>query len=261
MSNLKFQLKRNSSTVTNEQINKYEFKTQVVGRCFTSSNSSIYNWMSNNQDVFGNATIILPNTPVDDYVIKSDDVTDDQTILIEGLDEDFKELSETVTLNGTSNVALVNEYTRINKISVIGFSSVVSSSISSYITPPRNAGNITVSNATTDLISIEAGIGVSLNGLYTVPINKKAILTNVRYTPNHDTSHNHNCYYEINIIQHDTTYDYDFNNGIVLNQSEKITHSDITITVNGGNTIIFLYKPSDANTNYQYLMTADIYLY
>lgn len=262
MSNLKAQLNRNSaSIVTGELIDKYKFKTQIVGKCQNSGNTTIYSWMTNNQNVFSSAVIILPNTPINDYVIKSDDVNDDQTILIEGLDETFKEITERVNLNGTSNVSLINEYTRINRISVFSFTESVSSNISSYVTPPRNAGNITISNATTNLISIDAGVGISLNGLYTVPINKKAILTNVRYAPNHDIVGTHNCFYEINVIKHDKTYDFDFCNNILMNQSERISHNDITVTIEGGNSIIFLYKPDNNDATYNYQLTADLYLY
>jgi hypothetical protein len=86
-----------------------------------------------------------------------------RTILVEGLDSSFNEISETVTLAGLTNVATANAYTRINSMMIVSAGS-----------GKTNAGIIRATAQTdgtvTSLISV--GYGLSHCGIYTVPNGK-----------------------------------------------------------------------------------------
>ena len=78
------------------------------------------------------------------------------TVKIVGLDSDYNELSETLTLNGTSTVTSNNEYFRINDV----------------ITIAGNAdGNVNVTNSSVTYARIRAGDGRNQASIYTVPAN------------------------------------------------------------------------------------------
>ena len=84
-----------------------------------------------------------------------------RTILVEGLDGNYDPLVETVALDGTTPVALVNNYLRILNISVE--TSAVDAS---------NVGRITVIDAdTNDQCIMDADEGLSMNSHFTVPRN------------------------------------------------------------------------------------------
>ena len=80
--------------------------------------------------------------------------TDTQNVLVMGLDANYNLLSETITLNGTTNVTTVNSYLRINGL---------------YITNGINAGTITCKNNSVLYAQINIGIGQSQMSIYTVP--------------------------------------------------------------------------------------------
>jgi hypothetical protein len=78
------------------------------------------------------------------------------TVKIVGLDSDYNELSETLTLNGTSTVTSNNEYFRINDV----------------ITIAGNAdGNVNITNSSVTYARIRAGDGRNQASIYTVPAN------------------------------------------------------------------------------------------
>lgn len=81
-------------------------------------------------------------------------------VLIQGLDSNYESISETLTLNGTTAVATVNSYLRINSISV--------SSVTSNTMP---TGTITLKDSTntTTYAQMTAGNGRTQMSLYTVP--------------------------------------------------------------------------------------------
>jgi hypothetical protein len=76
------------------------------------------------------------------------------SIQIQGLDANFNLLSETIALNGTSNVTSVNSYFRINSL---------------FCTNGTNVGTITAKIATVLYGQINAGVGQSQASIYTVP--------------------------------------------------------------------------------------------
>jgi len=83
-----------------------------------------------------------------------------RTVLISGLNSSYNEISETVTLSGTTPVALTKTYLRINAmaITLAGSGGV-------------NAGNLTVRTVagSTTLAVMAAGENTLLQGVYTIP--------------------------------------------------------------------------------------------
>jgi hypothetical protein len=94
------------------------------------------------------------------------------TIQVNGLDSNYNAISETLTLNGTSNVVTSNSYLRLN----------------SMVTVAGNAaGNVTIKSGTTTYLQMNAGIGKSQNSWYTVPagntlwLSRAELSTNLSY--------------------------------------------------------------------------------
>ena len=76
------------------------------------------------------------------------------SVCIQGLDANFAPLTETIALNGTSNVTTTASFLRINRM---------------YVTNGTNVGNITASISSTVYAKINAGIGETQMSIYTVP--------------------------------------------------------------------------------------------
>jgi hypothetical protein len=89
-------------------------------------------------------------------VVASSSVSDTAvSVQIEGLDAKYNRISETVALNGTSDVATLNTYWRINSVSTITGIAV---------------GTITIKNAGgTTYAQVAIGNGRTNMGVYTVP--------------------------------------------------------------------------------------------
>jgi hypothetical protein len=85
------------------------------------------------------------------------------SILIEGLGADFVLQSETVALNGTSNVNTTKSFIRINKMSTVVGNAV---------------GNVTAINGGVTYAKITAGVGDTQMSLYTVPAGYSFYQTN-----------------------------------------------------------------------------------
>ncbi|MCP4528944.1 MAG: hypothetical protein GY833_23995 [Aestuariibacter sp.] len=107
-------------------------------------------------------SVVAVSTDVDD----ADGDTGARTIQVYGLDENWEEATETVTLNGTTPVALTNTYIRL-------FRTIILTAGSSY----SNEGNITVTEvggSTRVGIFVGAGDGQTQHCIYTVPAGKTA---------------------------------------------------------------------------------------
>lgn len=91
-----------------------------------------------------------------------------RTVLVEGLDADYNEISETITLNGLTPVPTTLEYLRINLLTVKTAGS-----------GEENAGIITATAQTdatvTSVISI--GINISTQCIFTVPADADLMIT------------------------------------------------------------------------------------
>jgi hypothetical protein len=81
------------------------------------------------------------------------------TILINGIDSSWNLISETIALNGTSNVTTVNSYLRINNM-------IMTSTGTGQTT---NVGTITAKNSGITYSVISIGVGRSQAAVYSVP--------------------------------------------------------------------------------------------
>ena len=84
---------------------------------------------------------------------------DTASILIQGLDANYVQISETLVLNGAAAVPTVKQYFRINSMSVTVGSA----------TNPSGAVTLKDVTNTTTYAQINAGIGKTQAGIYTVP--------------------------------------------------------------------------------------------
>ena len=94
-----------------------------------------------------------------------------QTIQIDGLNSDYLEISESVTLNGTSAVTTTQSFLRINRAYV---------TLSGSAT--WNVGDITMSIGGNTQAFIEATEGQTHQTMYTVPANKVLLIKQYRWT-------------------------------------------------------------------------------
>jgi len=89
-------------------------------------------------------------------VLVSDSASDTSalSVRIDGLDASFAPISETIAMNGTTNVTTTNSFLRINLMTT---------------TNGLNVGNITAKISSTTYAKITAGIGQTQMSIYTVP--------------------------------------------------------------------------------------------
>ena len=91
------------------------------------------------------------------------------TVLINGLDSSWNLLSETVTLNGTSNVTTTNQFLRINSM-------IMTSTGTGQTT---NVGAITAKNGGVTYAEINVGVGRTQAAVYSVPNGYTMYLTSI----------------------------------------------------------------------------------
>lgn len=115
-------------------------------------------------------------TSAEQLKVSSSSVQDDPTgtgiftLTILGLDANYDEISETITMDGTSVVTTVNSYIRIFR----AYGATCGTSLT-------NVGNITITNnaGTNQLVYIPAGDGQTLMTLWTVPNGKRLFITGI----------------------------------------------------------------------------------
>jgi len=98
------------------------------------------------------------------YVASSSE-NDDAQLLIEGLDADYYEISETVTLNGTNSVQTTSLFKRVSRMI--------------YDDGSTNEGTLTARAGASDgtlVAQVDAGFSQTLMCVYTVPANNTAYL-------------------------------------------------------------------------------------
>lgn len=99
-----------------------------------------------------------------------------RTVTVEGLGIDWLEVSETVTMNGTTAVALTTQFYRVNRLFGATSGTYASSAA------PSHSSNVTLRTAgagvTWGIITMEAGFGLGQSeiGVYTCPAGKKAYI-------------------------------------------------------------------------------------
>lgn len=118
------------------------------------------------ESLWADGGLIPHPTSASQLAIASTDANDDgspagtgaRTVYIEGLDGDYEIVSETVTLNGTTNVTTSNSYLYVNFFYVASVGS-----------GGANAGDITAKVSTTLYNIIAAGYNNATTGHYCVP--------------------------------------------------------------------------------------------
>lgn len=88
------------------------------------------------------------------------------SVKIEGCGADFVALTETIALNGTTNVTTTNSFLRINAM---------------YVTNGTNVGTITAKISSTTYAQINAGVGQTQMSIYTVPAGYTFYLSYTQY--------------------------------------------------------------------------------
>ena len=98
-----------------------------------------------------------------------------RTVFVKGLNGSFVEVSETVTMNGTSNVNTTNSYIRVNEFYILTSGSNAT-----------NVGNIGCRHTVTNqlLEQIDAGLGTGMGVQFTVPAGKKLLIDTIQFFAN-----------------------------------------------------------------------------
>jgi len=127
------------------------------------------------ETVWANGGIYDFPTSAGQVSIASSDVDDDdgdtgaRTVLVQGLDEDYREIEETITLNGTGTVTSTSsKWFRVNRMLV-----------ASAGTSEGNEGTITATLDSKTVATIPAGKGQTQQAVYTVPAGRTAYLVSL----------------------------------------------------------------------------------
>jgi hypothetical protein len=114
-------------------------------------------------------------TAANTIVLTSSNTADTINVLITGLDNDYKVITETITLNGTSPVSSTKKFLRINDAHTSGNGVNIGNIIFKF----ANASGIVVDE-------IYAGYGQNTTGIYTIPDG----MTGYLYTGDATTNRN-----------------------------------------------------------------------
>lgn len=95
----------------------------------------------------------------------TDGGTGAHSVEIEGLDQDYAQVIENVTMNGTGTVSTTTTFLRVFRMRVIEAGS-----------NETNSGNIDASVGGTDVARISSDLGQTLMACYTIPARKKGYL-------------------------------------------------------------------------------------
>lgn len=109
----------------------------------------------------GTGLYVYPTAATTAVATSSNSASDDGgTVLITGLDKNYVEASETITIGGSASTTT--------------FIRVFSARMLTANTGDANVGNITITVNAKTVAYINAGYGSNLSAIYTVPANKKA---------------------------------------------------------------------------------------
>jgi len=159
--------------------------------------------------------LYTPPASAAQLVLVSDSASDNtsRAVVIEGLDANFNRITETIALNGTSNVTTTKSFLRINQMQMKN---------------STNTGNITASISSTVYAKINAGVGQTQMSIYTVPAGYTFYLSYVQYDASIGfTSSNYMIAQEYNKINSGA------NNGLItlLNQTTFVQKQEIPFSV------------------------------
>jgi hypothetical protein len=99
-----------------------------------------------------------------------------RTVLVSGLDADWKEITDTVTLNGTAAVNTAKAFFRINRLDVVSAGSTKVNQGILYI----GTGDVSAGKPATVYGLVSAQYGISHMGIFSVPANRSAHWTYVQ---------------------------------------------------------------------------------
>jgi len=135
----------------------YHSLVNIYGYQTTVGTNYIPIWENNTAYTYPASAISMLMTGTD---------SDTAKVTINGLDANYNPISEIVTLNGSTGVATVNNYFRVNNL---------------IVTSGNPAANVTLTssdgNTSNTYAKIATGIGKSQNTWYTVPANSTFYLT------------------------------------------------------------------------------------
>ena len=133
----------------NSQVNIFAFSDNV------KTGTPVTLW-----ELTGTTAYAFPTSAVQMTLVSTSASDDTRAIIfINGLDSSWNQISETIALNGTSNVTTVNSYLRINNM-------IMTSTGTGQTT---NVGTITAKNGGITYSIISIGVGRSQAAVYTVP--------------------------------------------------------------------------------------------
>jgi acetyltransferase-like isoleucine patch superfamily enzyme len=158
---------------TNNQINSITRQAKVEpfdlqvsrGQIFGHQTLSLFGYQSaignTKIPVWENATTYTYITTASTLTLVSSSASDDTlaSILINGLDANFKPISEIIGLNGVTGVTTVNSYFRVNSMIMV----------SPGTSQSTNVGIITLKQVSNIVAQINAGISKTQSTIYTVP--------------------------------------------------------------------------------------------
>ena len=134
-----------------EAVNIFGFN-RVVGTSFETL------WNDGGDYVFPTSAVTMD--------LVSTSTSDTMSVLVKGLDANYNEISETVTLTGTVAVTTSASFLRIN---------------SAIILSGSNVGDVTISNGGTIYGFIEAELGTTQSCIYTVPADRSLYLFRIDF--------------------------------------------------------------------------------
>ena len=134
-----------------EAVNIFGFN-RVVGTSFETL------WNDGGDYVFPTSAVTMD--------LVSTSASDTMSVLVKGLDANYNEISETVTLTGTVAVTTSASFLRIN---------------SAIILSGSNVGDVTISNGGTIYGFIEAELGTTQSCIYTVPADRSLYLFRIDF--------------------------------------------------------------------------------
>jgi archaellum component FlaC len=181
-SNLQFDTSKNllTSEMNNFTINTATNKTKSQFISIIADNGGIVlNGIDGFRDfVYGptdaSGAFYVFNSIKNNIKLSSSSASDVSTysILITGLSDTYSIISETLNLNGTSQVTSTNQYFRLNSLEVI----TAPSNGLTFVNPLN--GNITITDSSSNIFgTIDSTSGKRLAGVYTVPVGHKLLIT------------------------------------------------------------------------------------
>lgn len=101
-----------------------------------------------------------------------------RTVFVEGLDGNYNEVTETISLNGQTGVTTVNSYLRIFRMRVMTAGATEGNEGVIY----GGTGTVTSGVPANVYAQLEVGLNQTTMGLYTVPAGKTAYITELNFS-------------------------------------------------------------------------------